>query len=247
MLASANGANSMTAEPLRLSKSKIAAFEHCPKRLWLQTHRRDLARHDQATLDRFKIGHEVGARACQFVPDGIMIEAGPDIRAALDQTRELMTLAKPLPLFEATFQHEDVLVRVDILEPVAEGQWRAIEVKASSRVKKYQVADIATQVWVMRSCGLPIKSAIIRHLAAPIDWRQPQVDGIIFRDTDVTDRVNRIEMRRPLTAAAARICVMGQEPQIEVGPRCRQPFFCEFEVACRRQRDAPLLHATTLR
>jgi hypothetical protein len=47
------------------------------------------------------------------------------------------------PIFD-TDQHEDVLVRVDILEPDDNGGWRAIEVNASTSVKAYQLADIVT-------------------------------------------------------------------------------------------------------
>ncbi|MBX9640097.1 MAG: hypothetical protein K2X97_10305, partial [Mycobacteriaceae bacterium] len=52
-----------TLDQPRLSKSKIAAFEHCPRRLWLQIHRRDLAKFDEATLVRFQCGHYVGELA----------------------------------------------------------------------------------------------------------------------------------------------------------------------------------------
>jgi len=35
-----------------LSKSKITSFEQCPKRLWLQTHRADLAELDAVSVVR---------------------------------------------------------------------------------------------------------------------------------------------------------------------------------------------------
>ena len=60
--------------PVRLSKSKLAAFEHCPKRLWLQVHRRDTAKFDDATLARFQFGHDVGKKARFLVPDGVLVE-----------------------------------------------------------------------------------------------------------------------------------------------------------------------------
>jgi hypothetical protein len=46
-----------------------------------------------------------------------MVHATPDIGAALAQTRQLIDAACAQPMFEATFQHQDVLVRADILEP----------------------------------------------------------------------------------------------------------------------------------
>ena len=56
---------------------------------------------------------------------------GGSFSAALAQTRELMTSMLRAPIFEATLQHDGVLVREDILLPV-HGQ-RAATAGASSR------------------------------------------------------------------------------------------------------------------
>jgi hypothetical protein len=229
------------ANKYRLSKSKIAAFEHCPRRLWLQIHRRDAGRFDAETLARFQFGHDVGNRARFVVPNGVMIEAEPDIQAALDRTAELMALGPVSPIFEATFQRDDVLVRVDILEPDGHGGWRAIEVKASSRVKAYQLADLATQIWVMRGCDVDVSAAIIRHLAGPIAWRRPDIASVRFQDTDVTVPIKRYIAGRASVAAAARAAVHGPEIEREIGPHCQRPFSCEFRAYCSDVRSLPLL------
>src|SRR5687768_13257076 len=66
-----------------LSKSRIAAFEQCPKRLWLQVHRPETGVVDPDTQAKFEIGHEVGELARTFYPDGVMVEDETDMRAAL--------------------------------------------------------------------------------------------------------------------------------------------------------------------
>lgn len=66
-----------------LSKSKIAAFEQCPRRLWLQVHRPELAEIDEGARTRFAAGHTVGEIACGHCPGGVMIEAEPDLRGDL--------------------------------------------------------------------------------------------------------------------------------------------------------------------
>ena len=38
----------MTEKRVFLSKSKITAFEQCPRRLWLETYRKDLIHYDDA-------------------------------------------------------------------------------------------------------------------------------------------------------------------------------------------------------
>jgi len=136
-----------------LSKSKITAFEQCPKRLWLQTHRPELAEHDDGAEARFATGHEVGAIACQLAVGGVMIEAKPDLATAVARTRELLAAGHRAPIFEATFEHDGVLVRVDVLEPEGNG-WRMAEVKSSTKPKDYHLGDLATQIWVARRAGV---------------------------------------------------------------------------------------------
>jgi len=226
---------------IRLSKSKIAAFEHCPRRLWLQVHRREAGHFDADTLARFKFGHDVGRRATFAMPNGILVHAKPDIQAALDHTAELMACGPRQPIFEATFQHDGVLVRVDILEPDSFGAWRAIEVKASSRVRTYQLADIATQIWVMQGCGVTITQAVIRHLVSPIAWRRPDIEALRFQDTDVTKAMRRYVATRESATAAARITAQGPEVMSEMGVHCRRPFSCEFQDHCAATFAFPLL------
>ena len=61
---------------LRLSKSRIAAFEQCRRRLWLQVHLPQAAatRQDSAK-ERLKSGALVGAVARTLVPNGVLVEA----------------------------------------------------------------------------------------------------------------------------------------------------------------------------
>ena len=51
-----------------LSKSKITAFEQCPKKLWLATHRPGLAEQDAGAEARFAIGNDVGRSPARSIP-----------------------------------------------------------------------------------------------------------------------------------------------------------------------------------
>jgi hypothetical protein len=169
-----------------------------------------------------------------------MVEARPDIAAAVDRTAELLHQQPARPIFEATFVHENVLVRVDILEPHPAGRWRAIEVKASVRVKPYQLADIATQVWVMRGCGVQVSEAVIRHLAPPFSWRRLDIAAVRFADTDVTRPIERYIRNRQKVARAASQAVEGPEVIRDIGSHCERPFSCEFRQYCTRAAALPL-------
>lgn len=228
-------------DPYRLSKSKIAAFEHCPLRLWLQVHHRAAGQFAPDTLTRFQFGHDVGRKARFLVPNGILVDDMPDVAAAIRRTAELLAQQPAQPIFEATFQREDVVVCVDIVEPDGAGAWRAIEVKAARRVKSYQLADLATQIWVMRGAGVQVSQAVIRHLANRVNWDRLDIGAVRFEDTDVTPRIERFIVRRPALIAAARDTVRGSLPHRPMGAHCTRPFACEFQRHCTDRQEAPLL------
>lgn len=78
------------------------------------------------------------------------------------------------PIFEATFEHDGVLVRCDVIAPDG---WRMAEVKSAGGAKDYHRGDLATQIWVTRGAGLPLSGAAIRHVDTAFvleregDWR----------------------------------------------------------------------------
>ncbi len=66
-----------------LSKSRIVAWKQCPKRLWLQIHRRDLLEVSGAVERGFQMGYEVGEVAQSLFPEGLLIGDDDDLSAAL--------------------------------------------------------------------------------------------------------------------------------------------------------------------
>lgn len=215
-----------------LSKSKIMAFEQCPKRLWLSVHRRELAEHDDGAEVRFATGHEVGAIACALLPDGVMVEAAPDLAAALTTTRALLAADHDHPIFEATLEHDNVLVRIDVLEPDGAGGWRMAEVKSSTKAKDYHVGDLATQLWVAREAGVRVTSAAIRHIDNRFVLEREGDWNGLFADTDLAARAEPVIATRAAIVAAARAMLAGAEPEIAPGAHCDAPFPCEFTSYC---------------
>lgn len=195
-------------------------------------HRAELAEENAASNVLFANGHAVGEIACALVDDGVMVEAIPDLQAALAATERLISSADR-PIFEATFAHDDVLVRVDVLEHDG-GAWSVAEVKSATRVKDYHLSDLATQVWVLRECGLNIRSAAIRHIdSAFVLKREGDYHGL-FRDADCLEALEPIIAGRQALIADARNVLAGPEPVIDVGDHCTSPFACEFASYCNR-------------
>ena len=215
-----------------LSKSRIAAFEQCPKRLWLQVHRPDLAETDAGKELRFAAGHEVGDVACALVPGGIMIEAEPDLAAAVSRTLELLNQPAKSALFEATFVHDGVLVRLDIMEPNEDGSWHVAEVKSATSRKDCYVPDLATQLWVLRENGVPVRSAAIRHINNQFVLEEEgQFDGLLVDVPSLDDTLELVASRSEFVSAA-RQTLAGSEPEMDIGDHCDSPYSCEFTGYC---------------
>lgn len=225
-----------------LSKSKLTTFEQCAKRLWLQRHRPELAEVDAGAEARFAAGHAVGEEACRQASArsmaaggaaGVMIEAEPDLAAAVTATRALLESGQDAPIFEATFEHDGVLVRCDVLEPDGAGGWAMAEVKSSGSAKDYHRGDLATQLWVAREAGVPVSRAAIRHVDTGfVLAREGALDGL-FADAELTQDLDALVAERPALVAAARAVLAGPEPDMAPGEQCSSPFACEFEGYCR--------------
>lgn len=220
-----------------LSKSRITAFEQCPKKLWLSVHRPAEANWDERSFALFAGGNTVGDVACALYPGGVMVEAEPDLLAALATTQQLINDGHPGPIFEATFQHEGVLVRVDVLERLDEadgGSWYVAEVKSSTGVKDYHHGDLATQIWVMTSAGMPLAEVALRHVDRSfVLTRQGDYTGL-FSDVPMMEKLAGLVAGRGEIIDAAKASLAGPEPEIVMGAQCHSPFTCEFIDYCSR-------------
>ncbi|WP_421849199.1 DUF2779 domain-containing protein [Novosphingobium sp.] len=228
----------MTSRRFGLSKSKISLFEQCPKRLWLSVHRPELAEESDRVRASFAAGHVVGEFACRLRPDGIMVDANDGLAAAVEQTSDLLAAGWDRPIFEATFAHDGVLIRADIIEP-HDGGWHLAEVKNTTGVKAYHIGDIATQVWVMRSCGIDVRSAAVRHLDRSFMLTREGDYAGLYADTPVLAMVEPIAARRAEVVAQAREMLGGDEPVRELGDHCDDPFTCSFKAYCGRHLPQP--------
>jgi hypothetical protein len=216
-----------------LSKSRLAIFEQCAKRLWLSVKKPNAAQESDGTKLAFRIGHDVGDIACTLLPTGVMIDGANGMTAAAEATRQALLANERHPLFEATFIHEGVVVRVDLLIPDGAG-WHVVEVKSTTRVKPYQRADLATQLWVMRGCGVPVTKASIRVIDTSFVLTEAGNYNGLFLDEQAGDEVAAAIDTRADVVAAANATLDGPEPTRTVGAHCIDPFQCSFETYCRR-------------
>jgi hypothetical protein len=223
----------MAARRPLLSKSRLISAWQCLKRVHLEKHHPEFAVITAQTRSLWATGHRVGeiARRIYGTPESVEIEFDKRIGLLVARTRELLERGADFPIFEATFQYEGVLVRVDVLMPDA-GGWRIIEVKASTSVKDYHVLDCAIQDWVLRHCGIEVTTVSLAHINNRFVYPgDHQYDGILV-EHDLTDEVRTLEPTVLELVARARDAVTGPRPQVNVGAQCSSPYDCPFIDFC---------------
>jgi predicted RecB family nuclease len=234
--------------PVRLSKSKFIAGVQCLKRLYLQTHQPELAEgigdEQEARLEQ---GQEVGRLAQKAFPYGALVDSGPlELDAALRRTSALVANSSVPAIFEATFQHLNVLVRVDILERLRRNRWRLIEVKSSVQLKDHYLYDVAVQDYVVSACGLAVSSASVMHLNREYIYDGESYDPHgLFTIEDVTGAVKHLrnDVLR-LLRKQRKVLAQDKAPSVVPGRQCSDPFLCEFFEHCNP--DLPDNHVSCL-
>jgi hypothetical protein len=211
----------MAARRPLLSKSRLISAWQCPKRLHLEKHHPEFGDVSALTESLFATGHRVGEISQQLygTPESVEIEFDKRIGLMIKKTRDLLEAGADYPIFEATFRHEGVLIRADVLIPDGDG-WRVVEVKASTSVKEYHVLDCAIQDWVLRNSGIDVKSVSLAHINNQFEYRgDGNFDGLLV-EHDLTDKVRMLEPTVLDLVAEARDAVAGPMPDIAVGTRC---------------------------
>lgn len=212
-----------------LSKSRILQHLQCPKRLWLYINRPDLAEEDDSVTARLAAGHVVGEVARQLHPNGILIDS-LDSKQALADTAQALA-GKRIPVFEAAFATDKVLIRSDILLPVR-GGYRMVEVKSSTSVKDYHLADAAIQSWVAEQAGLSVKRVEIAHIDNTFVYPGNNAYEGLFEHVDVSEDARCLWKEVPKWVKATKATLVGKEPTIEPGAQCMKPFSCPFMAYC---------------
>ncbi len=110
--------NRPTGKPY-LSKSKLISAWQCPKRLHLEKHHPELGEVSARTESLFATGHRVGEISQRLYGTLESVEIAFNRKTSLmvRETAELIEGGADFPIFEATFQHDGILVRVDVLIP----------------------------------------------------------------------------------------------------------------------------------
>lgn len=239
-----------------ITKSKFVAGVQCLKRLYLLVHKPELAAQpDQSGQEIIDQGQEVGLLARQMFPGGAIVDC-KDREQAIRATRDLIANREVPAIFEGAFEHQDVFVRVDILQRRRDQRWRLIEVKSTADLKDYHLDDVAIQHRVVTRSGVDVAASCLAHInrayvyegSGPIDVNR------FFKIRNLTRRVKRLQ---PKLAVQLRselgVLSMPAAPRIAAGRQCSEPVTCEFFDECNPPIPddhivrLPRIHASTVR
>ena len=234
--------SAVTANPT-LSKTRFLSGAQCHLRLWFDYHARHLAPEPDASLQQiFDTGHEVGDLACKRYPGGHFV--APDHRhmgEALAETRRVLEEGTAPALFEATFVHQGLLCRADVIERLPGGGWRLIEVKSTTRLKDVFVLDTAFQLCVLRGAGLDVREAAVMTLDRSYVYDGKRLDlDALFKLHDVFEQaeafLDTVDWQaREMQALIAR----AEPPDILTGDHCFTPYECPYHGHCARDHVDP--------
>jgi hypothetical protein len=201
----------MTSE--HLTKSRYTAGLQCLRRLWLID--REPAPYEEATPGSpLDIGREIGRKAHLLFSGGALVDEEPwRHAAAVARTAALMSDAHVPAIFEAAFEYNNIRMRVDVLERLADGTWGLREVKSSRGPKDHYYDDIALQAFVLNGAGIVVTSIELVHVNTAY---VPGPGGICW-----TDFFARVDVHDPFSICAARLLPL----RINPSTRWRSCFF----------------------
>ena len=234
-----------------LSKSRYTLFRQCAKALWLNSFNPDAAIDDPALKARFEEGKVLGEMARPYLGEYVDVTAntpdgGLDLEAMCRRTRECME-GDVENIAEAAFIWDGNYCAVDILHKTP-GGWAIYEVKSSSGSLSQKVndpdyvkyaTDIAYQKYVLEHCGVRVTGTyLVRIDKEYIRGKDLNLKELLYT-VDLAELVNTEYQVVPQMIAAAKKVLDNDEPDIDLGPRCHDPYNCAFWDYCTRLLPKP--------
>ena len=225
---------------VHLSKSKYCKCVQCEKILWLKKYKPDCA----AEIDResvLKNGTKVGELAKGLFGKYEDVEFNEKLNVMIEKTQELLK-NKPNIITEASFNYDNNFCSVDILKNDLDGV-EIYEVKSSNEVKDIYIDDASYQYYILSNLGLKVKRVCIVYLNREyIRGKELELDKL-FNIEDITDiaKSKQEEIKNNINSINRLMEEHDEnnEPKIDIGMHCIQPYGCEFWNYCTRDLPKP--------
>jgi len=227
-----------------LTKSDLASFRQCPRRLWLEKHSPQHA--DAGSRDNWRRARDgllVGEKAREALGGAVVWpQAQESIEKSARIALELLSKSPGMPAVEVQLLHGELAARADALIPSGAG-YVLQETKASTfplkkdkttpdTVDLHLLEDVAIQVWAMKTSGLTLDRAELNLLNG--QWRYPGGGDYrgLFRPFVLGKELDAHVAEVPNWVRGAQATVQGEMPNLSVGTHCVNPYPCPFAKYC---------------
>ncbi|MFW6120285.1 MAG: DUF2779 domain-containing protein [Petrotogales bacterium] len=225
-----------------ITKKVFLEFLKCPVKGWIELN--NPPKEDISLADRYRMeeGIEIGKRARQLFPEGVLLEEknpyiAEDITKCMFRDRSFNTI------YEATFIDSNFVARADIIEETREGL-KVYEVKSSkSNTKQIKelIKDIAYTVMVIKGAGYNVNEASLILLSDK--YRKGMAEQSLFELYDVFNESHRfIDDFLPEKERAVEILGNLEKPEPKLIYECRN---CDYFKECfdmERDKTIFMLH-----
>lgn len=215
----------------RLSKSLFNRGLQCHKSLFLRKYHPELRNQQLESQGQLETGTEVGELARGLFPGGVLVPyEGLSVSSQIELTNSLIENGVKI-IYEAAFDYDGVFIKVDILRKGRAG-WEIYEVKSSTDVKDIHIQDVALQYFVVNELGIKISKVSVVHINR--DYvRHGDIDvHTLFKIISVKTAVLELQKNVKRKISSLRKMLADDEPDIDIGPHCHDPYECDFSGHC---------------
>ena len=243
-----------------ITKSNFKKGIRCEKLFWLNINKYSFD--DQMQSEIFdtdnahsKIGTDIGMIAQNLFPGGIEIPFNISREKKIQMTQELLKNDQSV-IFEATFEFDRVLVRVDVLVKNTDGSFDVYEIK-SSKINSFDerkddyLLDCGIQHLVLKENNIKVKNFFLTCLSDHTLEKDMSIKEIcydidllqkFFTHTNLTEKIvlSQDDIKKRLESFQ-KIKEDENEPSTEIGTYCKiKDQKCECYSYCwKKQRSIP--------
>ena len=223
-----------------ISKSKYMGFKNCARLVWLLQNKPELAETSESALKNMREGKIVGECAKSYFTNTFDVtsfdkDGNLDIDSMIGLTNRYL-LENKETIAEASFSVDGLYCSVDLLHKNNDN-YDIYEVKASTKIEKDHLIDVAFQKYVLEKRGLKVVNVYVVYINN--DYRRHGNLELkkLFSVQKVSDKSLFLQTYSNLKndiEAIRLILNKKTEPSVSLSSTCKE---CPFKNYC--QRDLP--------
>ena len=224
----------------KLSKSKYCKCIQCKKMMWLNKYKPDVAV-PSARDAVFENGQRVGDVAKGLFGEYEDVEFNKNLEIMIEKTDELLEKNAHI-ITEASFNYNNNFCSVDILKNDEDG-FEIYEVKSATKMHDIYLDDAAYQYYILTNLGYKVKKVSIVYINNEYIRQEELELDKLFIINDITEiaisKLDEIEKNINDYNEFMKEHDKDNEPDIDIGLKCKNPYLCDFWQYCTRNLPKP--------